>query len=107
MRIGEKYRITPEKYGDRGDAAARVGRRNVFISGGIVGEEVEIEIVYTRSRLARGKILKIPQPSLQRVEPECKYFSECGGCQYQPPHSARISGHVDLLSPSPPAGRLQ
>ncbi len=36
-----------------------------------------------KKRFARGKLLKITQASPRRVEPKCRYFGECGGCQYQ------------------------
>jgi tRNA/tmRNA/rRNA uracil-C5-methylase (TrmA/RlmC/RlmD family) len=28
-------------------------------------------------------LLRVEKPSSERVEPECRYFGKCGGCQYQ------------------------
>jgi tRNA/tmRNA/rRNA uracil-C5-methylase (TrmA/RlmC/RlmD family) len=49
----------------------------------IVGETVEVEITEVKKNFARGKLLRVEKPSLERVAPECRYFTQCGGCQYQ------------------------
>jgi tRNA/tmRNA/rRNA uracil-C5-methylase (TrmA/RlmC/RlmD family) len=55
----------------------------VFVPFVLVGEVVEVEITEVKKNLARAKLLRVIQPSLERVAPECRYFSACGGCQYQ------------------------
>jgi 23S rRNA (uracil1939-C5)-methyltransferase len=36
-----------------------------------------------KKNFARAKLLRVITPSPERVEPECKFFGACGGCQYQ------------------------
>jgi tRNA/tmRNA/rRNA uracil-C5-methylase (TrmA/RlmC/RlmD family) len=63
-----------------------VGRRDdfvVFVPFVLVGEVVEVEITEVKKRFARGRLLKVLQPSPERVKAECRYFGDCGGCQYQ------------------------
>ncbi len=55
----------------------------VFVPFVLVGEVVEVEIMEVKKNFARAKLLRVVQPSPERVEPACRYFGQCGGCQYQ------------------------
>jgi tRNA/tmRNA/rRNA uracil-C5-methylase (TrmA/RlmC/RlmD family) len=55
----------------------------VFVPFVLVGEVVEVEITEVKKNFARAKLLCVVQPSPERVEPACRYFGQCGGCQYQ------------------------
>lgn len=57
--------------------------RSIEVEHGIPGETVEAEI--TGGPRPRGKILRILDPSPDRVLPPCPYFRDwaCGGCQWQ------------------------
>jgi 23S rRNA (uracil1939-C5)-methyltransferase len=44
---------------------------------------VRIKIAVDKKTFARGELLEVVQPSLQRVQPRCPHFGECGGCHYQ------------------------
>ncbi|MEY2429757.1 MAG: rRNA (uracil1939-C5)-methyltransferase, partial [Verrucomicrobiota bacterium] len=48
-----------------------------------VGEIVAAQVVEVKKRFARAMLLRVLQPSPERVEPLCRHFGECGGCQYQ------------------------
>src|SRR5262249_43121899 len=36
-----------------------------------------------KKNFARAKLLRVLKSSPERVKPECAFFGECGGCQYQ------------------------
>jgi tRNA/tmRNA/rRNA uracil-C5-methylase (TrmA/RlmC/RlmD family) len=55
----------------------------VFVPFVLVGEIVVVEIREVKKNFARAKLLRVVQPSPERVEPACRYFGACGGCQYQ------------------------
>jgi len=55
----------------------------VFVPFTAVGEEIEVEITEVKKNFARGKIARVLTSSPERAVPECPYFGECGGCQYQ------------------------
>ena len=55
----------------------------VFVPFVIVGETVEVEITEVKKNFARARLLRVITPSPDRVEPQCRYFGACGGCQYQ------------------------
>jgi len=55
----------------------------VFVPFVLVGEVVAVEIREVKKHFARARLLRVVQPSPERVEPACRYFGACGGCQYQ------------------------
>jgi tRNA/tmRNA/rRNA uracil-C5-methylase (TrmA/RlmC/RlmD family) len=55
----------------------------VFVPFVLVGEVVEVEITEVKKNFARAKLLRVVKPSPERAEPACRYFGQCGGCQYQ------------------------
>ena len=55
----------------------------MFVPFVIVGETVEVEITEVKKNFARAKLLRVEKSSPERVTPECRYFTQCGGCQYQ------------------------
>jgi tRNA/tmRNA/rRNA uracil-C5-methylase (TrmA/RlmC/RlmD family) len=66
-----------------GEGVARIGEFVVFVPFVVVGEVVEVEITEVKKRFARARLLHVTQASPQRVSPLCRYFGDCGGCQYQ------------------------
>ncbi len=66
-----------------GQALGRHEGRVVFVTGGIAGEEVAVEIVEEKKRYARARLIEVLSPSPHRVEPPCPHFGLCGGCQWQ------------------------
>ena len=55
----------------------------VFVPYTAVGERVEAEVTEVKKRFARAKLVRLLEPSPERVVPSCRYFGDCGGCQYQ------------------------
>ncbi len=66
-----------------GDTLAEHDGERLFVSGGIPGEEVRVEIVRrARGRIA-ARVVEVKTPSPYRVDPVCPYFGDCSGCQWQ------------------------
>ena len=66
-----------------GEGVGRVDDFVVFVPFVLTGETVEVEITEVKKNFARARLLHVVQPSPERVEPACRYFGQCGGCQYQ------------------------
>ena len=90
----ESIPATTPKLGDRvtlqitdlafgGEGVGRVGEMVVFVPFVLPGERVEAKITELKRSFARGVLVRILETSPERVEPQCAYFGECGGCQYQ------------------------
>ena len=54
-----------------------------FIEGVLPGEEVSFKIVKEKKKYIEGELVKILKESPDRVEAECPYFKNCGGCGLQ------------------------
>jgi len=78
-----QLRLTVEDFADQGEGFARHDGRAVFISGGIPGEEVAVEVLLERRRRIWGRVVEVFSPSPHRVTPRCPLFGTCSGCQWQ------------------------
>lgn len=61
------------------------------------GEKIRVRIYYNSRLYSRADLLEVvkPNPTLRDMNRvKCKYFGECGGCQYQVRHLSRIHGRV-------------
>ncbi|MHB1130933.1 MAG: 23S rRNA (uracil(1939)-C(5))-methyltransferase RlmD [Chloroflexota bacterium] len=75
--------LTLESYAHGGEAIARPGGKVVFVDGGIPGEEVVARVYQSKADFARARVVEVLTPSPDRVAPPCRYFGDCGGCQFQ------------------------
>ena len=69
-------------YTSEGQGVARVEGLAVFVAGAIKGERVKIKIVHLGHTAAYGDILEILTASPERIQPECPYAADCGGCVF-------------------------
>jgi tRNA/tmRNA/rRNA uracil-C5-methylase (TrmA/RlmC/RlmD family) len=83
LTVGQKITLQIVDIAFGGEGVARVEEFVVFVPFVIVGETVEAEITEVKKSFARAKLVRVVQPSPERVEAPCQYFAACGGCQYQ------------------------
>jgi tRNA/tmRNA/rRNA uracil-C5-methylase (TrmA/RlmC/RlmD family) len=83
FNIGDRISLTIHDIAFGGEGVGRIEQMVVFVPFVITGETVEAEITEVKKNFARAKLLRVLTPSEQRVQPECRYFGACGGCQYQ------------------------
>ncbi|MEF1284103.1 23S rRNA (uracil(1939)-C(5))-methyltransferase RlmD [Vibrio sp. M250220] len=75
--------LTIEKLDHHGAGIAYQNNKPIFIEGALPGEQVLAQLTESKSKFARAKLIKIQQPSQQRIEPFCAHYHECGGCNMQ------------------------
>src|ERR1700741_3374808 len=80
---GDKISLAVHDIAFGGEGVARLDDFVIFVPFVLVGEAVEVEITEIKKRFARAKLIRVLQPSPERVQPPCRYFGDCGGCQYQ------------------------
>jgi len=60
------------------------GGRVVFVSGGLPGERVNVELTAEKRDFARGVATDVLEASPDRIAPPCPHVAEgCGGCGWQ------------------------
>jgi 23S rRNA (uracil1939-C5)-methyltransferase len=70
-------------YAAEGKALAKLDGKVIFISGAVPGDIADVMLVKNKKDWAEGRVLKIKEPSKERVDPFCKHFGICGGCKWQ------------------------
>ena len=83
LQRGDVIRLDLLSWGRLGEAMASHDRRDVFVFGGIPGETVNAEVVAIRRKYVAAQVVDVIRPSAQRVDPPCRYFGQCTGCQWQ------------------------
>lgn len=83
LSAGQRVVLTITDIAFGGEGVGRVDQFVVFVPLVAPGEEVEAELTEVKKHFARAKLVRVIQASPQRVDPKCRYFGECGGCQYQ------------------------
>ena len=66
--------------GFEGEGICKIDNYTIFVPGAIKGEKIKILIVKVLTSHAFGKIIEIIEKSNHRVEPDCKCYKRCGGC---------------------------
>ena len=66
-----------------GKGVVKIDKDIYFVDGLFIGEEAEIETLYSRSGVNFAKVKRLITLSKDRIQPKCKICTSCGGCQYQ------------------------
>ena len=83
LEIGSVYTAVIDGYSSEGLGIARVNGAVVFVPHAVRGEEIDLRITKVMKTSCAGEIVKIHNPSPERMEPECPYAGKCGGCAYR------------------------
>ena len=83
MNVGDSIELKISDIAFGGEGVGRVNDFVVFVPYVALGETVQAEVTEVKKSFARARLVKVMEPSPDRVEPECKHFAACGGCQYQ------------------------
>lgn len=77
-------RVKIDRFGINGEGIAKLDDgKLVFIEGALPDEEVEINIAKNTKNYCYGVVENVLKASKDRVNPRCKYFNVCGGCDLQ------------------------
>lgn len=55
----------------------------LFVDKAIPNDIVDAKIIQKKKDYALAEIIKVVQPSPERIKPFCKHFGTCGGCKWQ------------------------
>lgn len=82
LRPGVKLTLTFRAMAPDGAAVAVAGDQRIAVPFAIPGEEAVVEIVRGGAH-PEGRISTLLRKSPQTLEPRCRHFGVCGGCQWQ------------------------
>jgi 23S rRNA (uracil-5-)-methyltransferase RumA len=83
LKENQTILLTIKRLGINGEGIGYYKRLAVFVPGAIPPEEVLVKITKVTPKYAYGEIKKIRIKAAKRVQPFCKHFGTCGGCQIQ------------------------
>lgn len=81
MTESQLVQIEKPIYG--GAFLARVEGKAVFVPLTLPGEQARVRVVEDKRSYATAEVEEIQSPAPERIEPGCRHFGACGGCQYQ------------------------
>ncbi len=84
IRLGQRLRVAIDRLVFQGDGLGRLpDGRVVFVPYAAPGDDAEIEVREIREDFVRADLARVLAPSPVRTTPSCRYFGNCGGCQWQ------------------------
>ena len=78
-----KFTMAIESLAEDGRGVARIKGKTVFVAGALAGEQVKVSYQQAHKNFDEAVVIKVLEPSADRVEPACQYYSRCGGCNLQ------------------------
>ncbi len=73
----------------------------VFVPLSAAGDKLSVKIFQLKGKTAFAEIEAVIEPSPLRIEPTCKYFGKCGGCDFQQmTYAAQLSAKLDMIRDS-------
>jgi len=96
--VSSIFEFSPVKLVYGGQALGFQAGRTVLTPRVLPGERAEVEEIRRQKGVVHARPLRILEPSAERIEPACPYFSRCGGCQYQHlPHATQVAAKSEIL----------
>ena len=86
VKKDENYEAEIINLGSEGQGIGKLDGLTVFVEGGLIGDILNIKITRAKKKYCIGRINKIVKASPNRINPACKVFSKCGGCNLQNLH---------------------
>lgn len=93
------FEATITDLGHDGRGVARVEGKTVFVSGGLLGEQVIARLRKRHRHFDEAEVVEVLTASPHRVQPRCQHFEQCSGCSLQHLDAAsQIAGKQRVLA---------
>ncbi len=83
VRRGDVIELVIDDLAPTGKSVGRYEGMVIMADFGIPGDRIECEITEVKRRFAFARMLKLLTASERRIEPRCRHFGTCGGCNWQ------------------------
>ena len=79
----EEVVVTIDNLTNLGQGVGRIDGWVLMVPFALPGEKVRARVFRNHANYSDADLVEILDASLDRVDPRCKLFGTCGGCQYQ------------------------
>ena len=79
----QELELTIDSLSNQGAGVGRVDNWVIFVPYTLPGERVRVRVYRNEKNCSQADLIEVLEPSPHRLEPRCKLFGYCGGCQYQ------------------------
>ena len=77
------FQVNIEDMSDAGDGIGKLDGFIWFIKDAVIGDVVEAKVMKVKKSYGFARLMRIVEPSADRVVPRCEVAKQCGGCQLQ------------------------
>ncbi len=98
LKKNDELEVTIERIGANGEGVAIFDGIVIFVPFALVGEKVLVHIINDKNSFLIAKVVKIIEPSKERVCAPCPHFGKCGGCDIQHmPYSMQLDFKKEMV----------
>lgn len=83
LKKNDCVEIRIEDMSTKGDGIGKVEGYALFVKDTVIGDLVEAKVIKAKKNYGFGKLIRIMEPSEDRVMEKCPIAKQCGGCQLQ------------------------
>lgn len=83
LRKGQIVEFDVEKIAFGGAGIGKYEGRVIFVHGTMPGDRVKAAFTKIKDDFAEADLVELVKSAPERIEPKCKFFNICGGCQFQ------------------------
>ncbi len=84
LKKNSEFEMEITDIGSNGEGIGRFDGMTFFVNGAIIGDKILVGVTKLKKTYGYARIVKILEPSADRIEPPCPIAKRCGGCQLQP-----------------------
>lgn len=81
MKTNQTFKTKVIDLSHQGEGIAKVDGFPLFIQDALPGDELQVRVIQVKKSYGIATVIKIIQPSPDRINPPCDKFGQCGGCQ--------------------------
>lgn len=83
MNKNELVEVTIEDMGVNGEGIGKIDGYTLFVKDAVIGDKIEAKITKAKKNYGYARLMRVLEPSSDRVVAKCPVSRPCGGCQIQ------------------------
>ena len=99
VKNGQTLQIKIKRLGINGEGIGYYKRLIIFVPRALPGEDVQVKVTKATPTFAEAELVNIRKKSKDRIQPPCRFYDRCGGCQLQHlAYNKQLDFKKDLLA---------